>query len=363
MKTLRFLTVLLLLLCLPLSAFAMDISFIGGSEIWTSNNDFVFVPLDPDRYGGDLDGYYKHYTDLSDNCFYLHISYTESSLKDNSGNDISLNFNIKNSGNEYQFRVDENTNGKVLDAFYVQSDFSGVLGGGQDIYVGIEFLNKEDKMLNNYLGFSLNVNGNIYYICNGDIKLAYGDYADSHTTTKETTTKPSTTKEATTKQTTTEVSTTKQSVTKPTTAKETTTKKEATTKFKYTHTTTIHNGKDRFSAITEKITKPKTTEGTTKFKYTGEAGTASSEKYTIGKDIIPNDNIHEENTTAPTNQVETDNDIIIPDTDNANGLSPQAKLLTAIAVILAIAGTALIARFLFAKKKSDDEDENSEEDQ
>ena len=371
MKTLRFLSILLLLCCLPLSAFAMDTGFIGSSEKWISNGDVVYVPLDPERFGGNLEGgYYQYYTDLAGSCFYLHISYTESSLEDNGNNNVHLNFEIENSSHEYQLNIDKHTDGGNLSSLGVRAQFSEIWISGQDIYVGIEFLNKEDKKLNNYLRFSLVVNGYKYRLCDNGIKLAYGDYADSQSTTKPTETKPSTSKESTTKQTTTKQSTTKQSTTKQTTTKQsttkqTTTKKETTTKFKYTHTATTQATEKGSNIATEKTTKQKA-ESTTKFKYTGAAGSAPSDgndQGTAPGDIAAEsgDNT-EENTTASGAQSGNDqagNNIIIPGPEGTEGRAPQAKLLTAIAVICAVAGTALFVRNLPPRKKK--ANENSEE--
>ena len=385
MKTLRFLSVLLLLCSLPICAFAMDEGYLHGSTKWHSNSEAVYVYLDSDDFNGESEegGFYQYYTDLSDNCFYLHLSYTDSNLQD-SGNNIRLNFNIRNSGRAYQFSVDENgfihssefTDSASVSAFNARTNFGDVWLNGQEIYVGIEFLNKNDKKLNNYLSFSLTVNGHTYYLCDNRIKLAYGDYADSQTTTKQTTTKPSTTKESTTKETTTKTTTTKPSTTKEattkqtetnsptdenTTVKQTTTKKETTTKFKYTYTPTTHTTEKASNTTTEKTTKHKA-ESTTKFKYTGSSTTASSGECSQEGNTAENGDPIEENTTAPEYQSgtgQTENGIVIPETDSSEGGDPKTRLLTALAVIFAVAGVAFIVRNLPQKKEN--ANENNEE--
>ena len=225
--------------------------------------------------------------------------------------------------------------------------------------MGIEFLNKSDKLLNNYLIFSLSVNDYTYPLCDSGIKLAYGDYADSLTTAKQTTTKTSTTKESTTKQTTTNSSTDKDNVTK-----QSTTKKETTTKFKYTYTTTTQPSEKGSDITTEKTTKQKI-ESTTKFKYTGDKVSDSSggngQNPAANGNSGDNGDRIEENTTAPGNQSgnnQVENGIIIPETGSAGDRDPQAKLLTAMAVICGVAGAAVCVRNLPRKKNAN---ENNEE--
>ena len=359
MKALRFTVAFLLLCSLSLCAFAMDEGYIGDSIKWQSNSEAVYVPLDAERLGESLnDGYYQYYTDIPNNCFYLHISYTESSLNDNGDNAIHLEFNIVNSSKEYPFPVYENTNGKILDNFNIRTHFSEIMGEGQDIYVGIEFLNKEDKKLNQYLNFSLFVNGNKYQICDELIKLAYGDYAESLTTTKPTATKNPTTEKTTAKE-----STTKQT----TTQKETTTKRETTTKFNYTYTPTTQQNiatqpaESERDTTAEKATSPKT-ESTTKFKYTG-ASTEAPWEYDQGSATgngFTESSESPEETAAASDKQKTENGIIIP---GANGMAESTlpkKLLTAAAIICAVGGAALITRNALPQKK--ESNKNSEED-
>ena len=356
MKALRFTVAFLLLCSLPLCAFAMDEGYIGESIKWQSNSEAVYVSLDAERLGESLnDGYYQYYTDISNNCFYLHISYTESSLNDKGDNDIHLEFNIEN---KYCFSVYADTNGKTLDNFNIRTHFSEIMGEGQEIYVGIEFLNKEDKKLNQYLTFSLFVNGNKYQICDELIKLAYGDYAESLTTTKPTATKNPATEKTTAKE-----STAKQT----TTQKETATKKETTTKFKYTYTPTTQQytatqpAESERDTATEKVTSSKT-ESTTKFKYT-EASTEAPWEYDQGsatENGIAEGSESPEGTAAVSDEQKPENGIIIPEANNAAESSLPKKLLTAAAIICAVGGAALITRNALPQKK--ESNKSSEED-
>lgn len=385
MKALRFTFVLLLLCSLPLCAFAMNDGYISDSTKWQFNNEVINMP---EQRIDSYKGIYNYYSDVKNNCFYLKLSYDEDSLNDNGDNDIHLEFDIENSSNDYSFNIDESTNGKIYNAFEVHTDFGGIWLHSQDIYVGIEFLNKEDKMLNNYLSFSLVVNGNKYQLCDENIKLAYGDYAESLTTTKPTntnTTKETATKETTTKPTT-RPPTEKETATKQTTTqKETATKKETTTKFKYTHTPTTQPStatqtntatkptekeadsttEKKTDVITDKVTSPKT-ESTTKFKYT-EAATELSGEYdqgfASGDNSSENEGITEENTTAQNERNEayqTESGIIIPEVNGTAERSPQTMLLTAAAVICAVGGGAVIARNALPQKK--ESNENDQED-
>lgn len=345
MKKLRFLFVLLLICCLPISAFAMDEGYINGSTKWQFNDNVVNVP---EQHIGSYSGIYNYYTDIENNCFYLNISYTENSLKNygEGENDIYLNFDIKNSSNQYSFRIDEYSEGKISDALNVSVDFGDIGFSGQDIYVGIEFLNKEDKKLNNYLTFSLVVNGYTYHLCDDDIELAYGGNEENMTLNKPTSDgttidKPSTTQKSASNQ--------------------TTTKNETTTKFKYTYTATTTKPTEKESNITtEEATKPKT-ETTTKFKPSGTSTSSPSDKYS--ESLTENGNSTEENTTAPTDQYEAlknENGIIIPETNTVKERSPYTMLLTALAVICAAAGIALIVRNVLPKKKSTAESNEEE---
>ena len=340
MKTLRFLFVLLLMCSLPLCAFAMDEGYLNDATKWQFNSEVVHVD---EQSIGSYCGIYNYYSDLANHCFYLELNYEEDSLA-SGNNDIYLQFNIRNDSREYQLLIDESgfINSEAYDSktFNVSVNFKDVWINGQDIYVGIEFLNKEDKKLNNLLSFSLIVNGHTYHICDEGIELAYGDYAESRnptkpTATETTTAKPSTTKEATTKQ--------------------TTTQKETTTKFQYTYTTTTRPTEKETDITTEKATKTKT-ETTTKFKYSGEY----SQGTPAGDGVDGNGDNIDENTDAQITQSDwTENNVIITETERAAERSPQAKLLTAMAVICAVAGGALIARNASPKKKT--ANENNEE--
>ena len=341
MKVLRFLSVLLLMCSLPLCAFAaMDEGYIKDSTKWQFNNEVV---LGSEQQIGSYRGIYTYYSDVANNCFYLQLSYEEDSLA-NDDTYICLQFNIKNDDREYQLLIDESGFINAADyapkTFDVRVDFGEIWLNGQVIYVGIEFLNKNDKKLNNYLSFSLLINESVYELCDENIKLPYGDYAESQNSTKPTEAKPSTTKESTTK--------------------EPTTKKETTTKFKYTYTTTTQPAEKESNNTAEKTTKSKT-EATTKFKYSGSTGSSSSGEYIAGADGSSDDPDGNSTPQIPQDEANrTENGIIIPETNSAAEKSPQAKLLTAMAVICAVAGGAIIARNISPKKKAINETDAEE---
>ena len=487
MKAIRFLSVLLLLCFFPICVFAMDSGFVYNSARWQFNKDVVHRLLDINSQGDNLNGVCSYYSDVPNSCFYLHLSYNESSMTD-SGNVIYLRFNINNSRHSYQFNVDKNgllnSDKTTAAAFDIIPNFYTASQYGQEIYLGLDFLNKEDTKLNTSIEITLNVNGKAYKLLGDGVRLNYGDYAASltttkptttkptttkpttakptttkptttrptttkSTTTKPTTTKPTTTKPTTTKQTTTRPTTTKPTTNKPTTTKSTTTKptttakptttrltttkptttrKETTTKFSFTrpalehttertmeqqfagitsfeHTETVAtqntNQNNAFDQATEQqpnsdqdaIKEPTATtnktaalesEATTKFKYTGVAASSESE----GNDnnsVIDNNSKQQESSTkfhyvpgeitdgaetqpAQENIIQADDnqqeinqigdEIILPEGKNSGSLSPQSKLLIAVAVILAASGTALIVRNL-SKKENDNEEENA----
>lgn len=153
---------------------------------------------------------------------------------------------------------------------------------GQEIYVGIRFLSKSDKVLNNSINFSLNVNGSTYRLCN-EIVLEY----ETLTTTKASTTKKETTEKQSTE------------------SKNSADKNESSTKFKYS---------GAGSATTWK------------FSYSGEHYYEGNEIYGDGQAQM----IQGENAEGSAVQ------------GNSSDLSQTAKLLYAAAIVLAVSGTVVI---------------------
>lgn len=240
-------------------------------------------------------GQYGYYSDLENGFFYLHISYNESSITD-SENVVSVKFNIENRSREYQFNIDENgfitSEDDIEHSFEIIAEFCTPSQQGQEIYIGIRFLDKGDKVLNNVISFSIRVNGSTYKLCN-DIVLEY----ETLTTTKASPTKQSTTK------------------------KESTEKQGANTDKK---------------------------ESTTKFKYNG--GSASSGKFTYsGGD---HDEYYESDGSGQVQNLQSENGAVISAQGSLSSLSPTAKGLYAAAIALAVSGTIVI---LYNASKSREE--------
>lgn len=377
MKILRFLSVLLLLCFLPVCAFAMDAGLIEHAAEWSDKAEFVPLKIETPFTNSNLKGYLLYYSDLATNRVYLHLGYSTEALSN--GDTVYLFFNVSNDTNEYAFSADKNgicePDENVSKAFKVRTNFSNVQGNGQEIYAEIEFVNKADKKLNNRIDISLNVNNTVFTISE-NIPLNYGDYAASLTTAKPTTTKHTTTKHTTDTKTTTQKSTEKPtkkpiSVGTATEATEngktTAPKPESTTKFKYTPTTSTApdevptkapeaDSPIASTAATESISS-NPTEGRTAYVF-GNANenktehneiSAGAENQTAG---APDDNAPPENS-----------DIILPEAQSAGSLSPQAKLLAALAIVFAVLGTALIIRSLPKKDKNTENESNNEKDE
>lgn len=158
---------------MPLYSFAMQADFVDEPKTWySSDNNFV---NHPQQSIGTYTGIYSYYSDIENHCFYLRISYTEASVNAFT-NDVYVNFNIENSNRKYQFYVDNNgffnADSGVKSAFDVAVNFGNPTEQGQEIYIGLEFRNKNDKKCNNVISFSISVNGQSYDICNG-IELNY----------------------------------------------------------------------------------------------------------------------------------------------------------------------------------------------
>ena len=176
---------------MPLYSFAMQADFVEEPKTWYGNdNNFV---NHPQQSIGTYTGIYSYYSDIENNCFYLRISYTEASVNTLT-NDVYVNFNIENSSRKYQFYVDNNgffnADSSVKSAFDVAVNFGNPTEQGQEIYIGLEFRNKNDKKCNNVISFSLSINGQSYDICNG-IELNYQAEETSGVSNKESTSRAS----------------------------------------------------------------------------------------------------------------------------------------------------------------------------
>lgn len=370
MKTLRFLSALLMLCFLPIRAFAMDTELVHNRTEWYNRADKKYINLE--NVDG-LEGYAFYYTDLSNNCFYVNLSYTALDIAIHESSIVYLCFKIKNSSNEYEFNIDKNgfygADENAMKAFNAEAEFGNLQNNGQVISAGVEFLNKEDKKLNNTLEITLHISNVYHYAFKIPVndKLNYGDHAASLTTAKPTTTKHTTEAKTTTEKNT-EKSTEKQTATKaitetPATEKATKTEPESTTKFKYIHTTAPTEATAEASATTSTSAADSAVASTT-------AATAATEKHSnnpidggtafVYENATENKTAQNESTTAtedkahsmPTENTPSQNgDIILPEAQTAGKLSPQAKLLASLAIVFAVLGTALIIRSLPKKEK------------
>lgn len=366
MKALRFLAVLLLVVSIPIHVLALDISFDGNDDWFQSKPDKEIILLELDSPNGKLEGTCTYYVDSENKCFYLHLSYNESSI-DDGDNTANLHFEISNDNNSYKFIVYENSDESIDKDFKLFKNFGEFQKGGQKIYIGIDFSKSEYKKTNNTLDITLSVNEKAtYYNILKNIPLDFGSdkysVTSAVTATKPTTTKQTAAKEDTTKPTSKEETST---VSTATTEKAT---KETTTKFKYTVgvTTPTSNGNEETVTFpdTNETTQSSTAPSTTKFTYT----TASNDSPSENDGNNGSDNNYEESLDGGTTQAQTtqqDNaGIIIPESESGSTLSPRAKLLIAIAVILAVSGIAMIFHASYKRDNEEDEEsESSEEDE
>ena len=222
-----------LILFVPVNAYSMDTKYVNNTEIWWYDNDDI-VHMPPQNLG-KYEGVYSYYIDSDNNCFYLYISYYESDLKDKN-NDIKMEFQISNSVNNYYFIVNENgmmnPDKSTKSAFNIALNFKEATKQGQDLYLGLEFCNKNDKILDNSISFSVIVNGKSYTLNEGLVLPFYKEKDTTKIGGKEKTTASKTNKK--------DSKTTTQRSTKNTT--------EKTTKFKYVASAT---GSGKYTADTD----------------------------------------------------------------------------------------------------------------
>lgn len=295
-----FLMIILLLLT-PVNAFAIDTVFINNPEIWYEKSGIYHAS---EQKFEDFSGVFSYYTDVENNCFYLHISYNEKGLNDEE-NDVKVEFHISNDTNAYTFTFDENgitqPDNEIKKAFDAVCNFGNATAQGQELYLGIEFRNKADKQADNTLSFSVSVNGKSYKLTDG-IVLPF--YAEESSKAKENV-KTSAAKEAKT---------------------------------------------SRKSA--EKSSSPKaTTEKATKFRYVPSQNPNSREEYDINDTVLSEGNFAE----TKDNGVE-----ILAEEEKKPKLSAGSKILIAVAVLSILTGVALIACYSLKAKKDKSEKPDEE---
>lgn len=129
---------------MPISANAMQEDMISNPALWAEYaDDVVILPYtENDGYSGSM----RYYSDVKSNCFYFSISYTQDSLS-RTENAVSIFIDITNESNEYHLEMNDEglVGGKEKAPFDVAVNFGSASEQGQEIYAGIEFLNKVDK--------------------------------------------------------------------------------------------------------------------------------------------------------------------------------------------------------------------------
>lgn len=174
-----------LLIFYPIYAFSAVPDFINNPEAWFETDGIITQEISD---YSNISGFYSYYTDIDKHSIFIHISYAETHLK-NEDNEIKINFSVSNTQNRYSFTVAQNgitdSTAEAKAAFSVSQNFGRATEQGHEIYIGIEFKNKQDIKCSNSLQFSVDVNGHCYDI-NRIIELPYKEFSES---TKESSTK------------------------------------------------------------------------------------------------------------------------------------------------------------------------------
>ena len=168
-----------------------NISYAINDKYLDDNNLWYDVESENSINENDMVIQVKCVTDTDNACFYLNVYYYNSNdeivLNDEN---ISLNFNINNDNSKYNFVINKN---EKLDSFInnnfnIISDFSRINNdfNNGEFVVGIEFKNKEDKKLLNYINCDFSVNNFAKF--NLLNKYEFDMYAPLETTTKKVTT-------------------------------------------------------------------------------------------------------------------------------------------------------------------------------
>ncbi|MDE6413271.1 MAG: hypothetical protein K2K42_05205 [Eubacterium sp.] len=264
----------------------MDTAFINKTEIWYERQDIVHTPEKSlDKYNGT----YSYCIDAENHCFYLHISYIEKSLTDGD-NDIKVQFEIENVNESYDFYINKNgfisPDDKIKKAFNLEYNFSEDTKQGQEIYLGLEFKNKDNKTVDNTISFSIIVNSTPYDLADN---LTLPFYIEKATTGK--------------------------------TTKEKTTKKQ--------------------SNITKRSNSKSSAEKTTKFKYIPTPKQHSAGNKTVHADKNDNnsDNYADD---EQANDFDEDTVEIIAEEENQEMLSTQSKIMIGIAIVSVVIGAAVL---------------------
>lgn len=294
-KAVLFLTPILFMLIFPTNVFALDTRYIDTTlGIWGECEKDTVLLTELDNYSGMLQYFYE------DNCFYAHISYSESHML-YSDNDVLITARLHhdNRDNSFTFNKDGfvNTYQNSKKDYKLYQGFGNDSEYGQEIYFIIELLNSEDKETINFIDLGITINGYRYQICSD---LQFG-------AEKETTTKP-----------------------------EKTTKKDSS--------------KAAGSSEAKSNTKSTaTSQKTTKYKYSSSAAADSAgNKYAYDENNEGNEAYDTyENEETNQNSIITENE-----TAAETSLSPQSKLLIALACVFTAAACAFFVKAFINSKAS-----------
>lgn len=288
-----FIMLMLLLIVNPFRAYSMDLSYIENDAAWPGNSLVTTVPTE----FGNYYGIYQYYIDHSGKCVYFHISYNESSLT-GSGNSIEIAVCISNENTKLGFIFNEkgfvegaeNAKG-MIDLRY---SFKNASEYGQDIYFGMELINRNLKSSNHNIIISISVNENVYNICSG-LELNFNEEKESSKTTVKSGQRES-------------------------------------------------EAAQSNNAASSKSSDVK--DKTTKYKYTGGVSGDIESKYENNHDTLSRNAVPDDETA----QIASENGIISEDSSVSSELSSVSKVLIAAAGVLVFSGAVFILKFLIHSK-------------
>lgn len=149
-------TLAVVILLTPMTAYSID-------------NDYIHGEFKIERYwskvkstnvgdGNEFSGIIKCIEDEENGCFYVYFSFFDYNLRPNSGDNITLSFNVTNQNKKYYFCIDKfgftsKSDKNIEDYFeisYLFDESSSAQYSG-NVYIGFEFKNKTDKSLMNYI--------------------------------------------------------------------------------------------------------------------------------------------------------------------------------------------------------------------
>lgn len=155
-RTIAVILILTAQLGAPLKALAADTSYIELFQKWNAAENAQVVYTYDEGYSGVLQFFYE------DNCFYGHISYSETGMN-NYENKIFVCISVSNQNREYQvkFSSDSEDDNEFC---IIYKNFTPDTKYGQDIYFIIEFNDKNDKNIVNIFNIDISVNSKSYTV-------------------------------------------------------------------------------------------------------------------------------------------------------------------------------------------------------